>query len=637
MSAALRAGKISSRELVEEALRKIADLDGRLNSFLTVTGDLAKAQADALDRERAEGKDRGILHGIPIAHKDLVRTKGVRTTGGSKIFADYVPTRDAAVALVLTEAGVVSIGKTGLHELAYGITSDNPHYGAIHNPWDLARIPGGSSGGSAAAVAAGIVPFATGTDTGGSIRVPASFCGIVGFKPTFGKISTAGVFPLGETLDHVGPMTRTVRDAAIAYQAMAIQPSGYVPSSKVEMRGVRVGVPRNYYFEHVDAEIAASVKNAVAITERLGAQVVDIEVPDMMALTRAGATCLLAEAAAALRPYGDGSRCACDGRAHRIGGRDRLTASRVQRRRKRTRAIEQRRVGGQRRSAVRAAETHAAQIARDRAIVDIERGHREVEGRPGGCRGGRRDCQVCGHRLSEHPRRPQEGVVVAPTLDDGAAVGGERHRPALPGMAHPAGACQLVALLGPGAVGSRDYPDRAGAGVVAVAADYGSVPVAGEGHAAECRLAGRARADQSGALLGPDAVGAGEDPDSPEFVHIAGFDGGISIGGDRHGRALGRVAGCTRAHQFASLLGPRTVGAREDPHLPVVAVVSSASARRGSDPRARATRTFSRAAPGSSPTRQASQSAHERKPVFQPLRASNSRTSARSRAVAASR
>jgi len=305
LSAALRARRVSSRELVEEALGKIAKLDDRLNSFLTLTGDLARAQADVLDRELANGQDRGPLHGIPIAHKDLVRTQGVRTTGGSKIFASYVPARDAVVARVLAEAGAVSVGKTGLHELAYGVTSNNPHYGAIHNPWDLARMPGGSSGGSAAAVAAGIVPFATGTDTGGSIRVPASFCGIVGFKPTFGKISTVGVMPLGITLDHLGPMTRTVRDAAIAYQAMAIRPSGFVPPYKIGIRGVRIGVPRNYYFDRVDAEVAATVKNAVAQAERQGAHVVDLEVPDMVALTQAGATCLLAEAASALRPYLD--------------------------------------------------------------------------------------------------------------------------------------------------------------------------------------------------------------------------------------------------------------------------------------------------------------------------------------------
>ena len=267
---ALRARKTTSRELVDEALQKIARLDKKLNAFITVTGDLARAAADELDRELAAGNDRGVLHGIPIAHKDLMRTKGVRTTAGSRIFADYIPRRDADVVRILRDAGTVSLGKTGLHELAYGVTSNNPHYGAIHNPWDLKRIPGGSSGGSAVAVAAGIVPFATGTDTGGSIRVPASFCGIVGFKPTFGKISIAGVLPLGITQDHVGPMTRTVRDAAIAYQAMAIHPTGYVPPQQVSLAGVRVGVPRNYFFERVNAEVASSVKSAIEAAGRAG-------------------------------------------------------------------------------------------------------------------------------------------------------------------------------------------------------------------------------------------------------------------------------------------------------------------------------------------------------------------------------
>lgn len=302
---ALRARQISSRELVEEALAKIEKFESRLNAFLTVTGDQALAQADLLDQELADGTYRGILHGIPIAHKDLVRTKGVRTTGGSKIFAGYVPKRDAEVARLLGDAGAVSVGKTGLHELAYGVTSNNPHYGAVHNPWDLTRIPGGSSGGSAAAVCAGIVPFATGTDTGGSIRVPASFCGIVGFKPTFGKISTAGVLPLGVTLDHVGPMTGTVRDAAIAYRSMQQPASTGGSWDQADLRGVRIGVPRNYYFERVDAEVAGSVRSAVQVAERLGARVIEIDVPDMIALTQAGATCLLAEAASSLRPYLD--------------------------------------------------------------------------------------------------------------------------------------------------------------------------------------------------------------------------------------------------------------------------------------------------------------------------------------------
>src|SRR3954471_16441432 len=189
LAADLRARKASSRELVARALSQIERTDSKLNAFITVTGGSALAEADERDRELAHGFDRGFLHGIPIAHKDLMRTKGVRTTAGSKIFGDYVPGYDAAIVGKLRGAGAVSIGKTGLHELAYGITSNNPHFGAIHNPWDLTRIPGGSSGGSAVAVAAGILPFTTGTDTGGSIRVPASYCGVVGLKPTFGRVA----------------------------------------------------------------------------------------------------------------------------------------------------------------------------------------------------------------------------------------------------------------------------------------------------------------------------------------------------------------------------------------------------------------------------------------------------------------
>src|SRR4029077_9481624 len=206
-AANLRARKVSSRELVARSLSRIERIAPKLNSFITVTAETALAEADERDRELASGLRSGPLHGIPIAHKDLMRTKGVRTTAGSKIFADYVPQRDAAIVTKLREGGAVSLGKTGLHELAYGITSNNPHFGAIHNPWDIARIPGGSSGGSAAAVAAGMVPFTTGTDTGGSIRVPASFCGIVGLKPTFGRINIRGVLPLGFSQDHVGPLT----------------------------------------------------------------------------------------------------------------------------------------------------------------------------------------------------------------------------------------------------------------------------------------------------------------------------------------------------------------------------------------------------------------------------------------------
>lgn len=305
LAAALRARKVSSRELVTQSLREIERLDPKLNAFITVTGEAALAEAAARDEELARGIDRGPLHGIPIAHKDLMRTQGVRTTAGSKIFADYVPRRDAAIVIKLREAGAVSLGKTGLHELAYGITSNNPHFGAIHNPWDLARIPGGSSGGSAAAVAAGILSFATGTDTGGSIRVPASFCGVVGLKPTFGRVSVRGVLPLGFSQDHVGPLTRTVRDAAIAFQAMVDDPTDYVPPADSDMTGVRIGLPENFFMERVDPEVEASVRAAFETAARIGGRVVKVTVPDMEALRSAAGTCLLVEAASALRPFLD--------------------------------------------------------------------------------------------------------------------------------------------------------------------------------------------------------------------------------------------------------------------------------------------------------------------------------------------
>jgi len=305
LAADLRARKVSSRELVTQSLRQIERMDSKLNAFITVTGETALQEADERDQELASGIDRGPLHGIPIAHKDLLRTKGVRTTAGSRIYADYVPQRDAAIVTRLHEAGAVSLGKTGLHELAYGITSNNPHFGAIHNPWDLARIPGGSSGGSAVAVAAGMVPFTTGTDTGGSIRVPASFCGIVGLKPTFGRVNIRGVLPLGFSQDHVGPLTRTVRDAAIAFQAMVDDPTGYVPPANLSLSGLRIGWPKNFFMDQVDPQIEVAVRAAFETAAAIEGRIVEIEMPDMNALRAAAATCLLVEAVTVVRPYLD--------------------------------------------------------------------------------------------------------------------------------------------------------------------------------------------------------------------------------------------------------------------------------------------------------------------------------------------
>lgn len=296
MHDALRAKKVSSLELTNDALDRIARENPRLNAFITVAAESARTRASAMDAELSHGIDRGALHGIPIAHKDLVYTKGIRTTGGSLLFMDFIPDHDADIAVNLDNAGSVMVGKTNLHELAYGITSSNPHFGAVRNPWDTECIPGGSSGGSGAAVAAGLLPMATGTDTGGSIRIPASFCGVTGLKPTFGLISKRGVMPLGWTMDHMGPIAKTVRDTAVSFHAMSGAKGGYVPPAHVDIRGLRIGLPLNYYFDHLDLEVAQSVRTAVQTAAALGARIVDIKVPDIDGLNVVGRVLLLAEA-----------------------------------------------------------------------------------------------------------------------------------------------------------------------------------------------------------------------------------------------------------------------------------------------------------------------------------------------------
>ena len=287
-AAGLRAKRFSSRELTEEALKNITRGNPRLNAFITVTEESARARAVAMDEELARGVDRGPLHGLPVAHKDLMMTRGVRTTAGSKIFADLVPNEDAVVVQKLDDAGSGMVGKTGLHELAYGITSNNPRFGAVRNPWDTDRIPGGSSGGSGSAVAADLVFVATGTDTGGSIRIPSSFCGTVGLKPTYECVSRRGVLPLGLTLDHIGPMARTVRDCNAAFQAMASKPSQYDPGMHVEIKGLRVGLPENYYLERLDPEVAEAVRRAMQTAAALGARIVEVRVPDIEAINVVG-------------------------------------------------------------------------------------------------------------------------------------------------------------------------------------------------------------------------------------------------------------------------------------------------------------------------------------------------------------
>jgi len=297
-AAKLRAREVSAVELAQESLQRIREAQPLINSFITITEDLALEQARRADEELARGVDRGPLHGIPYALKDNFATRGIRTTCGSKIFADRIPDRDCAVYRKLTKAGAVLMGKTGLHEFAYGITSNNPHFGAVRNPHDPSRIPGGSSGGSGAAVAADLVFFAMGTDTGGSIRVPASYCGCVGFKPAYGRVSRAGVFPLGYTLDHVGPLTRSVRDAALVMNAIAEPPP---PATPVR----RIGVPENFFTERLAPEVAAAFDEALRHAEALGYRLVPITVPDPAEINTLGRLILLSEASAVLQPYLD--------------------------------------------------------------------------------------------------------------------------------------------------------------------------------------------------------------------------------------------------------------------------------------------------------------------------------------------
>ena len=214
-------GGLSPVEVTEVMLARIERLNPRINAFLKVTADEARKQARSAETEIRAGEWRGPLHGVPVSVKDLFFTRGVETTGGSPIYRGFVPDFDSTVVARLKAAGAVLLGKTHLHELAYGITNDNPYYGPCLNPWDRSRIPGGSSGGSAAAVSAGLSFASFGTDTGGSIRIPSSYCGVTGLKPTYGRISRHGVIPLSVNLDHVGPFARTVKDAALAAEIVA--------------------------------------------------------------------------------------------------------------------------------------------------------------------------------------------------------------------------------------------------------------------------------------------------------------------------------------------------------------------------------------------------------------------------------
>ena len=288
-AAALVASKqVSPVELTEAALSRIAAQNPRLNAFITVTEDAARVAARAAEREIASGTYRGQLHGIPIPVKDLFATRGIRTTAGSKILSDWVPDHDATVVTKLKHAGSVSLGKLGMHEWAFGTTSDNVHFGPVRNPWNTDCVPGGSSGGSGAATAAGLAFATLGSDTGGSIRIPAAACGCVGLMPTYGRASLYGAVPLSWSLDHAGPLTRSVRDAAIVLRAIS-GPDPLDPSTEAQPvpdwidgiergpRGLRVGVPKEYFWDGLDPEIERLTRKALADLEAAGASIREVD------------------------------------------------------------------------------------------------------------------------------------------------------------------------------------------------------------------------------------------------------------------------------------------------------------------------------------------------------------------------
>jgi len=290
LSAALRKGDFTSAELVQAHLDRIQRLDSRLNSFISVTADAALAAARRADETLRRGEG-GPLTGIPIAHKDIFCTMGVRTSCGSRMLDSFVAPYDATVVERLDHAGAVVLGKTNMDEFAMGSSNETSFYGPVRNPWDLEAVPGGSSGGSAAAVAARLATAATGTDTGGSIRQPAALCGITGLKPTYGRVSRWGMVAFASSLDQAGPMARTAADAAYLLQAMAgFDPKDstsaqepvpdYTGDMEADLQGLRVGLPKEYFGEGLDAGIASAVEAAIKEYERLGATVRDISLPN---------------------------------------------------------------------------------------------------------------------------------------------------------------------------------------------------------------------------------------------------------------------------------------------------------------------------------------------------------------------
>lgn len=308
----LKNREISPVELAQVHLDRIEKYDQQLNAFITITPELALQQARQAEREMGQGEYKGSIHGIPLGLKDLFETQEIRTTAGSTFFSEYIPESDAAVVQKLKESGAVLLGKLNMHEIALGVTNENPHYGDCCNPWDVKCITGGSSGGNAAALAAGLCMGAMGSDTGGSIRIPSALCGVVGLKPTYGRVSLRGVIPLSWNLDHAGPMARCVKDAAILLQAVAghdpqdawsvaMPVEDYLARPREDLRGWRIGLASDSYFtdpEVVDVEVWKAVTEAARVFENMGASVETLPFPNLREAAMANGLMTPSDAAA---------------------------------------------------------------------------------------------------------------------------------------------------------------------------------------------------------------------------------------------------------------------------------------------------------------------------------------------------
>ena len=287
LSTMIRRREISSLELTEFVLERIERVQPVLNPFITITAEAARKQARQADREIGKGNYRGPLHGIPISLKDLFYTRDIRTTAGSRILRNFVPRENAVAAARLFEGGAVLVGKTNLHEFAYGATNINPHYGSVRNPWDPDRISGGSSGGSAVSVVCALALASLGTDTGGSIRIPSAACGCVGLKPTYGRVPLKGVIPLATTLDHVGPLCRCAEDAALLMDVIGDCLPGAADAKSFSRRlskgleGLRAGVPKQFFFDRLQSPVRAGVLEAIETMRKSGVEIREVELNRM--------------------------------------------------------------------------------------------------------------------------------------------------------------------------------------------------------------------------------------------------------------------------------------------------------------------------------------------------------------------